>query len=355
MPRASKTLGEVQGEKPEHTRGFHVRTILRVFRRRNLGWAHFGLFLKWLFTDPGSSLKLEVLTHCRHFTGTLAVLHRDAGAAGDLLRTAYIRSCFASGAYEFSRGNGEGKATYVLVRKIRELARDWIKQEYHVDGPLEWDEEGELESAAGALNVQLLPVSEDTQDVDMEDVASTLHNPVGNQVTSGMGLGWASSPNAQSSPQPRPKKSTTKIRVHVLAYLAQWADDEERLSVETSKIVDSVDSVLHLCGCGLCDREGRRSCCEPSHLILGQAALNRKHSHWHECLEVAVNRDPKLYKSLRNAIVDTYKEEYGSGAYVFWNAFWKKTLAVIVFSLYRLGFSGFEFLIFRVVDSSAFL
>lgn len=60
--------GTITNEEGRSTnRGRHLRTILRVFRRRGVGWGAFSAFLQWLFYE-GGMLQLSPQRDCLHWT-----------------------------------------------------------------------------------------------------------------------------------------------------------------------------------------------------------------------------------------------------------------------------------------------
>lgn len=108
--------------------------------------------------------------------------------------------------------------------------------------------------------------------------------------------------DSQRSEASGPRDTSTKIRWHLLGYLARYADDPAELKERTLFLMDLNNKyqwILHLCGCGL-SRSGDKdhesaSCCEPSHLKIGSPSENRDHRTYHDTMRIT---DPSDYPTL---------------------------------------------------------
>lgn len=325
MPRAKVSLAEQAAARSQDSgRGFHVRVILRIFRRRGLGWAEFGLWLHDLFHDVSSPLYLEMQTDCRHYCVPLEQRDQylqplavdpfgvaDWNTVGDYLQSRGIRPCSTAGGWEYSinkGGRGEGKATYVSVVRVRAHARAWANRRVKEAPMLHIQAEENKESQETDSFYESLTAGTDMQDIASdiqdEDPESLQHSP---QILSA----WRSPASSNVASTVIGQSLSAKMRTHVWAVLAKYYQEVEQLADNTYRIVNGTESVLHLCGCGLCGPAPakRRSCCEPSHLVLGDGALNLKHAHWHEALGLLAKHGlVGSYVKLRQAILYEHRE-----------------------------------------------
>lgn len=114
-----------------------------------------------------------------------------------------------------------------------------------------------------------------------------------------MGAEFSSSPLHSSDAGA--SRVTTGIRVHVLAYLAGFRADPVAVQSAYHRLRDTSESILHLCGCGICTSQGK-GCTEPTHhLRLGNQAENITHAHCHAVL-ACLTVDRQEYETVRGII-----------------------------------------------------
>lgn len=109
-------------------------------------------------------------------------------------------------------------------------------------------------------------------------------------------------------------KSRLKMRAHVLAYLANFSQDPDRLKSEFRRLREDKELfVLHLCGCGLCKKTGEEQspgCIERSHLKLGSGEENQIHKTYHEMLGQLIAEGDYAWQC---GII--HRARYGSGIF----------------------------------------
>ena len=239
------------------TRGDHLKNLVRIFRRRGCDWGEFGDFLCYLFET--SPFRLSALG-CRH-----------SPSHGDLAHTAEgTLPCRTCGSKD------SGKAMKFVSYDLRVLARQWCMDQGHVY------------LSIADRHQRSAPVFSITREDNTLDDSVIDSSVAGDEDTwaESLGLGlaaWGSSSPLRSS-QEDATRTSTGVRVHVLAYLYRFWDSPVQLEMAYHRLRDSSDSILHLCGCGIC-RHGDKGCTEPSHLYLGTQQENLSHAHWHAVLE----------------------------------------------------------------------
>jgi len=307
-------------------RGWHIRSLLRLFRHRGVGWAAFAEFLDRLF-EPGGPLGLKPVKHvnCPHWTPTAEDLRGRSLEDRQLLERQNFRGpALAHFAPPVPRCSYTGYtnarcAQKCALHQIRSLAREW----------LEWRRTTTL------AQPDLLAAAQEVDEVELErwltDAGAVYANdPLGDityEGEEGSGEGPQLPPQARaltyplrphsgstadpffSSPPVNPGKKTksrfdsSQMTVHTLAYLRKFTGDLPRLSFETRRLIkDEHLMVLHLCGCGIARDKHAPGCTEPSHLILGTRDLNQDHEHAHWMLFIAKNTLD--YLSSRRQMVD---------------------------------------------------
>ena len=341
MPRANQTIAQHAGSKPkDYGRGHHIRTLLQIFHLAGVtSWSAFGRYLEALFYGTsGGPLCLVDMSNCRHYTGNL--LGTDTGVSASHVMWAIDCCCATAGKPEYDSGAGEGKAMYVKMPILCDAARAWIKANKH-----------NFPSAQGKQFEQGIERQADISDEDLEgssgleedleDLEGFLDEPGDNTVvvdanrqrpTTATSDDMVFSPQTTEIPEAVTKgKQTAKMRIHNLAFLLGiWSSldntaagrggNATALKTAVGDLCNRPEvSVLHLCGCGISGPVGtprRMACVKPSHLVLGDARLNRLHAHWHECLETA-GSDRTTYRGLRKAIIAKYQGEYAERCRVF--------------------------------------
>jgi hypothetical protein len=329
MPRAKKTLQEqAAARQPTGGRQYQIRTLLRLFDLEGLGeWGCFGRFLISLF-DHGGRLELRSMPHCRHFPGTAARNYQDAGSSGRALAGVVPGyECFSAGTPDGAKG--EGKAMQFSSYSCFEQAHRWIREEQArrqmAEGPVGIPAEILSDLAEG-------PSDEDPEDSDpIIGLKSPIRNPT--EPRSGMSDSGSSDDDQMilsSQTEAIPETATLagdpkkKLYIHVLAVMVHAFEAGGWWGLEECvwQICHQEVSVLHLCGCGTSIPSAtgsRRDCCvRPSHLRLGDAAVNRLQAHWHECIETTLaSGEIEAFKGLQRAIVARYGLTYGDNTKVF--------------------------------------
>lgn len=106
----------------------------------------------------------------------------------------------------------------------------------------------------------------------------------------------SSDPGVQSSPNTgiANARTSTKIRVHTLAYLKGANNDTTAFRTRFFQLREQDELVLHLCGCGIKFTNPEHSdgpqecsgCCEPTHLRLGTSETNLRHRYFHTVMNL---------------------------------------------------------------------
>ena len=298
-------------------RGRHIRTILRVFRNRQVGWGGFGQFLVWLFRDAESPLCLERM-RCHHWNDSWVIgsnqsIPLSPYFRGEILMSEGRYPCQTTGYNGFNKGSGTRKATgraaMCAVRQVRVAAREWCYNQCL--GRQDWEThslEEEYLIADFYSNSQFDVTSDPTGDTLM-----TLFVPdrVPTLVMESQLRPWSrSSDGKPSSVLNTPAKAgKSKLRddsqmaVHILAVLAYVAEFRpSELAERTKALIRHEDVlILHLCGCGISlGVPNPTACCEPTHLYPGDALLNKVHEHGHWMLKQAQTKDE--YQGIRGVI-----------------------------------------------------
>jgi hypothetical protein len=335
MPRAKKTLQEqAAAREPTGGRQYQIRTLLRLFDLEGLGeWGCFGRFLISLF-DHGGRLELRPMPHCRHFPGTAARNYQDAGSSGRaLVGVVPGYECFSAGTPDGAKG--EGKAMQFSSYSCFEQARRWIREEqarrHMAEGPVGIPTETLLDLAEQPSDEDS---SDDEQDNDpISGPADPIQKPT---LTTESRPGTPDSGSSDdqmilsSQTEAIPAAATRtgdpkkKLYIHVLAVMVHAFEAGGWWGLEECvwRICHQEVSILHLCGCGTSvpsAKGSKRDCCvRPSHLRLGDAAVNRLQAHWHECIETTLaSGEIEAFKGLQRAIVARYGPAYGDNTKVF--------------------------------------
>ncbi|OBT78254.1 hypothetical protein VF21_02980 [Pseudogymnoascus sp. 05NY08] len=175
----------------------------------------------------------------------------------------------------------EGKGCKIVVRSLREDARQWLR----------------------AKGYQL-PVSYRQQE-NYDEFASTEVEGDESQAldnASAVSLGYTTEeiPNSVSTVGGTTRR--TGIRAYVLTYIDHYGRDNiqewSRLWVLLRD--DSTRFILHLCGCGICKSNARGGCCNPAHLRIGTRKENEMHKAFHLVIQ---NTRPEDYLQVVGLVV----------------------------------------------------
>lgn len=317
-------------------RSRHLAELAMVFRHRHGTWADFGQFLKALFGDAPHNGEIEQvpvhhLSQCRHAPagrhgGVLLQVAQAPSSYPMFDHERYTRPCFGIGSFEQGKNPGLvmddvcSKAAFFLRSIGKGDPDETSGRDFEYVPPSGSPPEGRFSqettdsnSQIDASNIEEGPrdrgstntatvITDEDDDYDDslfddEDVIAVLaamtdvvggdgHSTGGSSIgdnTLSLPAGYSSS---QDSANQYTGRSSTKIRVHTLAYLWGFADRPRRLREQFRILRTTPDLwVLHLCGCGISGRgvDGSQNygCTEKTHLILGSRELNEAHKNHH--------------------------------------------------------------------------
>ena len=243
----------------------HLKTILRVFRRRGAGTLEFAKFLNYLFSAGGPHALRRV--GCRHNAGR----QHDAMLIGESY-------CSTTGSLDAN------KAPKLVVSDIRKKARVFLDSSGY-GTILDWQER--LLDVWGVSD-SALEVGDPDSELDDSEVVGLDHITDLERSSILDLVGYLDSDPVCSSP-PRDYqglRATTGLRAYVLTWLWAKRNDPDLLDAGIRQIKQAAESgselFLHRCGCGLSQVNGSaHGCAEPSHLYLGPQLANSNHTSYH--------------------------------------------------------------------------
>lgn len=326
-------------------RSKHLGQLALVFKHRHGTWADFGQFLKHIFSDSPTAGEVigvpkMVKPKCRHNSGgkhyeILKDCEKNPQKYPMFAHERYTCRCVSIGAFEDKKNPG------LVVADMCNKAKDFLSSigkgdpneatgrdfefEPATSSPLTSPGHSQVPDSQGSIDLgnivdgPRVPGGESFDGDDLfadEDVLVELQpllgevNEVGSRPQTASSIETLSGfGDSQDSVLQLTGRSSTKIRAATLGYLWGFADRPTELREEFRKLRRNPDlQVLHLCGCGICYTNavtGERvpGCCERSHLKLGLAVENGRHTNHHLMMSLAVDDDyPQLCGIVHRAV-----------------------------------------------------
>lgn len=256
--------------------GDHMVRLYAVFRLENdlrPAWGQFGAWLRHIFSgsDTGWTLNITYTDEiCRHTMAGGNAFHVARGIEFWTIPNGELPCCKAGRAtFDLNKSPG------IVSQTLRVKAREWCRA--NSDRFLQSVPPASLHQIDDRDIPGILAITND--DDTMMDL----------QPVDGSSQTLTFSDHFPSSPHGTSRTSTTKLRVHHLAYLCKAARthmNDRVLQAQAIKsaflqLIDPSVMILHNCGCGLSEQGG---CIEPSHLRAGNQEQNALDTVYHKIL-----------------------------------------------------------------------